>query len=330
MKIAIVKLSALGDIVHAMVVLQFIKNFNPQIEIDWVVEKRFKGILEYNPDVKDIYVINLNNAKKKKSIYLLLKELKELRKLKQYDLVIDMQGLVKSAIISKLISSKSTIGYDKSSLREGLSSIFYTNKFKIDYGLNVISRNARLVSSAINFKIENSELKNKKPFLYSKKKHIELNLDSNRKNILIVAGASNSSKCYSVKNFSELTTLIDANFLISWGTQREKIIAEEIKIISPDVKICHELSVECLISLISQVDLVIGSDTGPTHMAWALNVPSVTLYGSTPGYRNSFVTDINKIIESDSIVNPLKIDNEDYSINDIKPTEICKTAIKLL
>ena len=241
MKIAIVKLSALGDIVHAMVVLQFIKNFNPQIEIDWVVEKRFKGILEYNPDVKDIYVINLNNAKKKKSIYLLLKELKELRKLKQYDLVIDMQGLVKSAIISKLISSKSTIGYDKSSLREGLSSIFYTNKFKIDYGLNVISRNARLVSSAINFKIENSELKNKKPFLYSKKKHIELNLDSNRKNILIVAGASNSSKCYSVKNFSELTTLIDANFLISWGTQREKIIAEEIKIISPDVKICHEI-----------------------------------------------------------------------------------------
>jgi heptosyltransferase I len=330
MKIAIVKLSALGDIVHAMVVLQFIKNFNPQIEIDWVVEKRFKGILEYNPDVKDIYVINLNNAKKKKSIYLLLKELKELRKLKQYDLVIDMQGLVKSAIISKLISSKSTIGYDKSSLREGLSSIFYTNKFKIDYGLNVISRNARLVSSAINFKIENSELKNKKPFLYSKKKHIELNLDSNRKNILIVAGASNSSKCYSVKNFSELTTLIDANFLISWGTQREKIIAEEIKIISPDVKICHELSVECLISLISQVDLVIGSDTGPTHMAWALNVPSVTLYGSTPGYRNSFVTDINKIIESDSIVNPFKIDKEDYSINDIKPTEICKTAIKLL
>ena len=241
-----------------------------------------------------------------------------------------MQGLVKSAIISKLISSKSTIGYDKSSLREGLSSIFYTNKFKIDYGLNVISRNARLVSSAINFKIENSELKNKKPFLYSKKKHIELNLDSNRKNILIVAGASNSSKCYSVKNFSELTTLIDANFLISWGTQREKIIAEEIKIISPDVKICHELSVECLISLISQVDLVIGSDTGPTHMAWALNVPSVTLYGSTPGYRNSFVTDINKIIESDSIVNPFKIDKEDYSINDIKPTEICKTAIKLL
>jgi heptosyltransferase-1 len=330
MKIAIVKLSALGDIVHAMLVLQFIKRFNPKIEIDWIVEKNFKGILEYNPDINHIHVINLNNAKKKKSINLLFRELKKLRKLKQYDLVIDMQGLIKSAIISKLIASKSTIGYDKNSLREGLSSLFYNKKFKIDYGLNVISRNAKLISNAINFDIKNEDIKNKKPFLFSKKKHVEFNLDSNKKNILLIAGASNALKCYSVKNYSELTTLIDANFLICWGTQREKIMAEEIKLISPDVNICEEMSVECLISLIGQVDLVIGSDTGPTHMAWALNIPSITLFGSTPGYRNSFVTDINNIIESDSIVDPYKIDKEDYSLNDIKPTEICEIAIKLL
>ena len=330
MKIAIVKLSAFGDIVHAMLVLQFIKRFNPKIEIDWIVEKKFKGILEYNPDINHIHVINLNNAKKKKSINLLFRELKKLRKLKQYDLVIDMQGLIKSAIISKLIASKSTIGYDKNSLREGLSSLFYNKKFKIDYGLNVISRNAKLISNAINFDIKNEDIKNKKPFLFSKKKHVEFNLDSNKKNILLIAGASNALKCYSVKNYSELTTLIDANFLICWGTQREKIMAEEIKLISPDVNICEEMSVECLISLIGQVDLVIGSDTGPTHMAWALNIPSITLFGSTPGYRNSFVTEINNIIESDSIVDPYKIDKEDYSLNDIKPTEICEIAIKLL
>jgi len=330
MKIAIVKLSALGDIVHAMLVLQFIKRFNPKIEIDWIVEKKFKGILEYNPDINHIHVINLNNAKKKKSINLLFRELKKLRKLKQYDLVIDMQGLIKSAIISKLIASKSTIGYDKNSLREGLSSLFYNKKFKIDYGLNVISRNAKLISNAINFDIKNEDIKNKKPFLFSEKKHVEFNLDSNKKNILLIAGASNALKCYSVKNYSELTTLIDANFLICWGTQREKIMAEEIKLISPDVNICDEMSVESLISLIGQVDLVIGSDTGPTHMAWALNIPSITLFGSTPGYRNSFVTEINNIIESDSIVDPYKIDKEDYSLNDIKPTEIFEIAIKLL
>ena len=54
-----------------------------------------------------------------------------------------------------------------------------------------------------------------------------------------------------------------------------------------------------LISLFTQVDLVIGSDTGPTHMAWALNIPSITLFGPTPGYRNTYITSINKIIECD-------------------------------
>ena len=58
-----------------------------------------------------------------------------------------------------------------------------------------------------------------------------------------------------------------------------------------------KLSLEKLAFLISQFDLVIGSDTGPTHIAWALNIPSITLYGPTPGYRNTFVTEFNKIID---------------------------------
>ena len=64
--------------------------------------------------------------------------------------------------------------------------------------------------------------------------------------------------------------MLDANFLIIWGNQEEKIIADEIKFLSPNVHVCEKLSIDSLISLIKQVDLVIGPDTGPTHMAWAL------------------------------------------------------------
>ena len=124
MKIAIVKLSALGDIVHAMVVLQFIKNHYPKIEIDWVVEKDFKELLESHPDINKVHVVNIKNAKKKKSLYLLYKELRRVRHFGSYDLVIEMQGLIKSAIISRFIPSKLTLGFDKSSVREGLASIF--------------------------------------------------------------------------------------------------------------------------------------------------------------------------------------------------------------
>ena len=81
-----------------------------------------------------------------------------------------------------------------------------------------------------------------------------------------------------------------------------------------------------LINLISEVDLVIGPDTGPTHMAWALNVPSIVLFGSTPGYRNTYQTPINRIIESKSNVDPLKIKKDDFSIDQISPREILRVV----
>nr|MBT6353729.1 glycosyltransferase family 9 protein [Pelagibacteraceae bacterium] len=96
------------------------------------------------------------------------------------------------------------------------------------------------------------------------------------------------------------------------------------------VVITDQLSIDQLISLVGQVDLVVGSDTGPTHLAWACNIPSITLFGSTPGYRNALSSEKNQIIESKSNVNPLKIDKKDYSIQEIKVEEVLKIANYLL
>ena len=68
--------------------------------------------------------------------------------------------------------------------------------------------------------------------------------------------------------------------------------------------------------------MVIGGDTGPTHMGWALNIPSITIFGNTPEYRNTYITNINKVIKSDSKVDALKLDYNDYSINEIDVDEI--------
>ena len=70
MKIAIVKLSALGDIVHSMVVLQFIKKHYPDSVIDWIVEKRFKPIIESNPHINEIHEVSLQSVKESKSLFL--------------------------------------------------------------------------------------------------------------------------------------------------------------------------------------------------------------------------------------------------------------------
>ena len=132
MKIAIVKLSALGDIIHAMVVLQFIKKCDQEIEVDWFVEESFKELLEFHPDIHNVHEVKLKNAKNKKSLRLLLKELIRVRKLGHYDLVIDLQGLLKSAVISRLIPSNITLGFDKSSLRERIAAVFYNKTLNMD------------------------------------------------------------------------------------------------------------------------------------------------------------------------------------------------------
>ena len=330
MKIAIVKLSALGDIVHAMIALQFIKKHYQEALIDWVVEEGFDGILENNPHINQIHRINLQAVKQSKSLYALWNEFKKIRKFGKYDLVIDMQGLIKSALVARTISSNTTLGFDKFSLRESLAAKFYNQTYKIDYAENIIERNLALVAYALQFSIEEENIYHKQPFLYSSQDYLFISISKTKHNIVLVPGASYKSKCYPVEKMAELTTLIEANFLIIWGDEEEKVMSDEIKSLSPKVYVCERLSIDSLISLITQVDLVIGSDTGPTHMAWALNVPSITLFGPTPGYRNTCTTNINKIIESNSEVDPNKIDKSDYSINNIKVNDISKLAQKLL
>jgi heptosyltransferase I len=330
MRIAIVKLSALGDIVHAMVVLQLIKKYNNIISIDWIVEESYKELLEHHPEINNVHVINLKKAKYRKSIFTLFNELIKVRQLGYYDLVIDMQGLIKSAIVSKIISSRLTIGFDRLSSRERLSSLFYNKRLKYGYDNNVIDRNVSLVEFAIGMNVNEQDIISKTPFLVSSEKYLTSDLSRIKKNVLIIPGASHKSKCYPILNLAQLIELIDANFLIIWGNEKEKMMANQIKIIAPKANVCDKLSIDSLISLISQMDLVIGPDTGPTHMAWGLNIPSITIFGPTPGYRNSYITKFNRIIESKSKVNPFKIDRYDNSIGGVEVEDILKIANDLL
>jgi heptosyltransferase-1 len=95
------------------------------------------------------------------------------------------------------------------------------------------------------------------------------------------------------------------------------------------IKVMPKLDLNSLKALIAQADLLIGNDTGPTHMAWALNRPSITLFGPTPVSR-VYQTDINKVVKSASVVNPYKLNKQDYSIKDINEQTIIEQAKFLL
>jgi heptosyltransferase-1 len=332
MKIAIVKLSALGDIIHAMVALQFIKKHLPNATIDWVVEEGFKGILVNSPDINEIHTVSIKKAKQQKSIKLLFNEIKKLRKLPRYDIVIDTQGLIKSAIVSRAIPSDKTFGFDKNSLRESFAAKFYTDVCSISYDENIIKRNAAVISSALDIKISHDDILTKQSFLFSNSQISSDLLSDSKPNIALIPGASFKSKIYSADQYAQIANKLksQANFIVLWGNESERNMAEKIHKIAPEVHIADKLTLDGLKGFIMQTDLVIGGDTGPTHMAWALNIPSITLFGSTPGYRNTYITDINRVIESESEVDPYKINKNDFSIKDIKVNEIVKITMMLI
>lgn len=129
--------------------------------------KSFFQVLENNPDIDNIYSLNLKAIKKdKKQLFSQIKQVKTYSK-KTYDLVIDAQGLIKSAIVSKLLG-KRVAGFSKDSIREKAASYFYKNKVSIAYDENTIDRNAKVLSKPLGFEILESDILDMKPFLYYK------------------------------------------------------------------------------------------------------------------------------------------------------------------
>jgi len=331
MKIAVVKLSAMGDIIHAMGALQFIKSHYPDSQIDWIVEEVFVDILKNNSDICEIHPINLKALKKDK-----LKLFSEIRKIKHYaqnnyDVVIDAQGLLKSAITAKLLNGKELWGFSKTSIRESVASFFYQHTVDISYAANTIDRNMKILAEPLGFQVTSEEIMNKKPFLFYKDVDpiIEQYLSEEKKNIVFVIGSTWSSRNYPKERFAEVAEALKENVLVVWGNKEEKYWAEWIEKHSSYVKVLPKLDFNTLKGLISKANLLIGNDTGPTHMAWGLNVPSITIFGPTPVNR-VYQTDINKVIKSDSKVDPYKLNKNDFSIQMIDASKIVFLAKGLL
>jgi heptosyltransferase-1 len=330
MKIAIVKLSALGDIVHAMVALQFIKAHSPALQIDWIVEERFAEVLKYNPDIDNVLTVYLKALKTRKTD--IFAQLKKIRSFSgnHYDLVIDAQGLIKSAVTARLIG-KRLAGFDADSIREKAASWFYDIKVACAYDANTIDRNALILSSPLGITITSEQILNKKPFLFFNNEDscIYDYLSNNRNNIIMVIGSTWDSRNYPAEKFVKIAEALQQNCLVVWGSEQEKTTAEWMATQFELIKVMPKLDLNSLKALIAQADLLIGNDTGPTHMAWALNRPSITLFGPTPVSR-VYQTDINKVVKSASIVNPYKLNKQDYSIKDINEQTIIEQAKFLL
>ena len=318
--IAVIKLSALGDIVHAVVILQFIEKHLPKAKITWFVDAKFSEILFLCPQISRVVSLPLKNGEYKKSLELIASAKQEAK----FDYVIDLQGLLKSAAVAKLLG-KNSYGFDKFSVKEPLAALFYGHKFSCDYAQNIILRNLGLTAFALGFSFSEDEILAKQPCFSARQSKFE----SSKKKILIAPFASEPSKIYD--KFEDVIALLDEPqneiFVCFNGENEEK---KAINLIKNSNAKPLSLSLKELVNFISSCDLVIGNDSGVTHIAWAQNRPSITLFGNRPAERNAFASPINLTLDAGKKVDARKIDKSDFCVRDIAPQAIASAAKRLL
>ncbi|NTW80066.1 MAG: lipopolysaccharide heptosyltransferase I, partial [Geobacteraceae bacterium] len=131
MRILIVKISAMGDVLHALPVLDYLKQASPECEIDWVVEGAFADLLSGNPLISRLHIVQFKKWKKKPFSGNTVAEILDVRNglvKRAYDLVIDLQGNIKSGIVAWLSGCPRRVGFNRDTAQESLNSLFINRR----------------------------------------------------------------------------------------------------------------------------------------------------------------------------------------------------------
>ncbi|MBX9598472.1 MAG: lipopolysaccharide heptosyltransferase I [Burkholderiales bacterium] len=284
-KILIIRLSSIGDILHTMTVLPDIKNKLPNCEIDWLVDANFEGVVKLASLVDNVISIPLRKWKKNKLTWLYnILKFKKITKLKQYDYIIDTQGLIKSAFLAKLLFSGPVYGLDNKSAREKFSSLFYNYKYEVKQNNVAVIRLRGLISKI--FELD-TDLKDYK-FLVDT---LEAPLKFKNDYVLLLHGTSKDNKKWDLDNWIKLINWfiehIDENIVVTYSNSEELNFVNKLakKITNDRFVVIDKLNFAELSGLIKKSSLVIGVDTGFTHMANLLRIPTIAIYlHSKPSY----------------------------------------------
>ncbi len=309
-RLLIVKLGAIGDIVHTLPTLAFIRDAFPDAEISWVAERRSAEILRGNKLIDTLIEVDtraLRGGKPaEKRLTGATRQVKELRQ-HDFDLAIDFQGLLKSGMIAKLSGAKKRWGFSRESLREPSSRVFYTNTVRIPQATHVIRRNLDLAAAALEIEHPTSDIVF--PVFTDeihKREADELTTGLGGGDFAILNPAGGwVTKLWPAEQYARLADLI-------WNEYRMPSIAvtgpDESLLASAVVggslsgrTIAAEPSLKGFYELARRANIYVGGDTGPTHLAIAAGAPIVGIFGPTEWWRNGSVNADDICIERSDI-----------------------------
>jgi heptosyltransferase-1 len=274
----IVRLGSLGDVVHAIPTAAALRAHFPDARIDWAVDPRYVEVLDLVPGLDGRVGVDTRSPAA-------LSTVRDLRSVR-YDAAIDLQGLVKSAMLARAAHADRTIGFPRAHLRESLAGLFYTHRPAVAE-THVVLKNLALLEP-----------------LGVRSRRVEFPLDIVRTAaaeqvvagagsdgyVLINPGAAWPNKRWPPARFGALAAALRERFglqsVVLWGPGEESLASAVVNASSEAAQLAPRTTVADLFSLAKGARLMISGDTGPLHVAGAVGTPTISLFGPTNPDRN--------------------------------------------
>ncbi|MCF7201094.1 lipopolysaccharide heptosyltransferase I [Pseudomonas oligotrophica] len=282
MRVLLIKTSSLGDVIHTLPALTDAQRALPGIQFDWVVEEGFAEIPAWHPAVAQVIPVAIRRWRKHP---LQTWRSGEFRRFKarlretRYDLVIDAQGLLKSAWLTRYVKAP-VAGLDRDSARELLAARFYDRAYAVAREQHALERVRQLFAQALGYALPAG----RGDYGLDRSR---LAIPSEEPYLLFLHGTTWPSKHWPEASWRELAERMSAfgwAIRLPWGNAEEKARAERIASGLPQVAVLPKLNLAGVAGVIAGARACVAVDTGLGHLAAALDVPCISLYGPTlPG-----------------------------------------------
>lgn len=292
MKILVVKLSSLGDILHLFPAISDLRRHFPNAEIHWLVEPAFAEVVGWHSAVDKVITVPLRAYKKTWwKIPGLLGKLRKQLLAEKYNMVLDAQGLLKSALLARL-AGVAVSGFSEGSARESLAVRLYKKTAKITHGLHIIEKNRQLVANIFNADISqpaNFGLEKLRQSLMQSELPVTLKRLTGQPYMVLLHGTTWNSKYWPESSWKELIHLLKqkgVTCLLPWGNEAEQQRAYRLHAAAGETtQVLPKMSLTEMMAVLLHAQAFVSVESGIGHLAAALDVSGVMLHGPTaPGY----------------------------------------------
>lgn len=285
MRVLIVKTSSMGDVLHTLPALTDAQQAIPGIRFDWVVEEGFAQIPSWHAAVDRVIPVAIRRWRKawfSAAVKAERKAFREAVQAEEYDVIIDAQGLVKSAALVTRLARGIKHGMDWQSAREPLASLFYNQRHSVPKQQHAVERTRELFALSLGYSKPQSQGD------YAIAQHFlnHLNADAGQYAVFLHA-TTRDDKHWPEANWRELIGLLAASGIrikLPWGAPHEEARAKRLADGFDYVEVLPRMSLEEVAKVLAGAKFVVSVDTGLSHLTAALDRPNITLYGPTdPG-----------------------------------------------